>query len=124
MKKTVVLLMAAGLLGTTVAGTLSANASENTQVASATNKVSKVSNVSTFEYDNPIIIKSGVVRTHNYYGTVYALVDVNNNFKVSRYVGGNESYKYDQVYDTGRYGTYYRVSTNEWIAASNVDVLS
>lgn len=121
MKKTVVLLMAAGLLGTTMAGTLSANASETTQAASATNKVG---NVSTFEYDNPIIIKSGVVRTHNYYGTVYALVNVNNNFKVSRYVGGNESYKYDQIYDTGRDGTYYRVSTNEWIAASNVDVLS
>lgn len=121
MKKSVVLLMAAGLLGTAIAGALPANASETTQEA---NTISQVSNVSAFEYDNPIVVKSGVVRTHNYYGTVYALVDVNNNFKVSRYVGGNESYKYDQVYDTGRYGTYYRVSTNEWIAASNVDVLS
>ncbi|MCW1911177.1 hypothetical protein N7X57_12170 [Lactiplantibacillus paraplantarum] len=111
-------LVLSGVVGAFSFGTTKANASTNTGTT-----VSSMSAITTYSsiFDNGIQVKSGVVQTHNYYGTVYALVD--NNGNVSRYVGSNLSYKYDQIgFMNGE--TYYRVSTNEWIAASNVTVLS
>ncbi|MDN7044338.1 hypothetical protein [Lactiplantibacillus plantarum] len=111
-------LVLSGVVGAFSFGTTKADASNTT--GTTTSSMSAVSANNSI-YDNGVQVKSGVVQTHNYYGTVYALVDSNGN--VSRYVGSNLKYKYDQIgFMNGE--TYYRVSTNEWIAASNVTVLS